>query len=128
MMHLFQEGYFHFGIYLVGGTTFVMIARAILGAISPGIVTGGFGILLSYVCISLGAAGLFLGIIGALGLLHRRLNHPDLKDYTAPADIFNLIFFVVAFSVTLGHFLVVDRDLSRSMFFVDNFTLLTPCF
>jgi nitrate reductase gamma subunit len=111
---------FHSGIYLVSGATLVMIARAILGAISPEIVAGSLGTVLGWLCIVCGAAGLCLGIAGALGLLHRRLTNPDLKDFTAPADIFNLVFFVVAFGFALGHFLSVDRDMSRSMLFVDN--------
>ncbi len=111
---------FHFGIYLAGGATIVMFARAILGLIFPGLIAGGLGTLLGWTCVALAVPGLIMGIYGALGLLHRRLTDSDLVDYTAPADLFNLFFFVVAFGVTLSHFIAVDRDLSRSMMFVEN--------
>lgn len=117
---------FHFGLYLAGGATFLMIVRAVLGAISSNIVAGGFGTLLAALIVVCGAAGLCLGIVGALGLLHRRLTHPDLKDFTAPADVFNLLFFIVAFGFSLGHLLVFDRDLSRSMAFVQNLVTFSP--
>ncbi|NIO27743.1 MAG: hypothetical protein GTO29_04215 [Candidatus Latescibacteria bacterium] len=77
---------FHFGIYLAIGATFVMILKAVLGAISTGIVTGTFGAFLSGLGIVCGAAGLCLGILGALGLLQRRLTHPDLE----PFDVSNV--------------------------------------
>ncbi len=111
---------FHFGIYLVAGATSVMFARAALDAIIPSVVAGGFGTFLGWISLSCGAIGLCLGILGALGLLHRRLTSPDLKDYTTQADIFNLSFFLVVFIITLGHILFVDRDLSRSMTFIEN--------
>jgi nitrate reductase gamma subunit len=111
---------FHFGIYLVAGATIVMMIRGILAALVPALITGGFGAFLGYLVMGCGALGLLLGIVGALGLLRRRLTQSDLKDFTAPADIFNLFFFVVAFGVALGHLLSIDRDLSRSMLFVNN--------
>jgi len=66
-----------------------------------------------------GAAGLVLGLIGATGLYQRRVSR-DMRDYTAPADFFNLIIFVVAFGVALLTFLLVDRDFSLVSGFVAN--------
>ena len=111
---------FHFGIYLVAGATFVMVICGILGAASPDIMTGGFGKSVTRLTITMAGSGLGLGMIGALGLLHRRLTSPDLKDFTSPADIFNLVLFVIAFGFALGHVATVDRDLSRSIKFVQN--------
>ncbi len=111
---------FHLGVYLVSGATFLMIGRSLLGIVLPGIIGGGFWSFLGVLCLVCGVLGLCLGILGALGLLRRRLTHPDLKDFTAPADVFNLVLFVVVFAVALGHLVAVDRDLSRSMRFVDN--------
>lgn len=116
----FRSFPFHFGIYLVAVATFLMVINGILGAISPSITDGGFGTFLGGLSAILAAVGLALGTIGALGLMHRRLTHPDLKDFTAPADIFNLVFFVVAFGFALLHLAAADRDLSRSMAFVQN--------
>ncbi|MBU1674500.1 hypothetical protein KKA85_01830, partial [bacterium] len=44
----------------------------------------------------------------------------DLKGFTSPADIFNLVFFLVAFGVALLHFLLADNDFSRVGAFVAN--------
>jgi nitrate reductase gamma subunit len=105
---------FHFGIYLTIGCTVLMFGTALLGVVAPSIVVGGFGTLLKYGIMACGYLGLGLGILGALGLLGRRLSDPDLKDFTAPADIFNLLFFVVAFGCALAHALLVDRDFGRT--------------
>jgi nitrate reductase gamma subunit len=98
----------------------VDILNGVLAAVAPAALLGGFGAFLARLTVSLAASGLALGMIGALGLMHRRLTNEDLKDYTAPADIFNLVFFVVAFGIALGHIAAVDMDLSRSMTFVGN--------
>jgi nitrate reductase gamma subunit len=111
---------FHFGIYLVIGATAVMVLCAILGAAAPGVLESGFGRFLIRLAITLAGSGLGLGLIGALGLLHRRLTSPDLKDFTNPADIFNLVFFIIAFGVALGHVAMFDRDLAHSMLFVQG--------
>jgi nitrate reductase gamma subunit len=109
---------FHFGIYLVIGGTLLMMFTGLLGALFPSAVAGGFGSLLRYLILACSVAGLALGIVGALGLLHSRLTDNDLKDFTTPADLFNLAFFVVAFGVALLSFLLVDRDLTRTMGFI----------
>jgi nitrate reductase gamma subunit len=111
---------FHFGIYLVTGATFLMVLCGILGAAAPGAMEGGPGRALTRLAITLASSGLGLGMIGGLGLLHRRVTSPDLRDFTSPADKFNLVFFVVAFGCALVHMMSVDRDLSRSIFFVQN--------
>jgi nitrate reductase gamma subunit len=115
---------FHFGLYLVIGCTVVMFGTGALGAIWPGAVAGGFGRLLAYLAMACAYAGLGLSLIGALGLLFRRLTDPDLKDYTSGADIFNLLFFLAAFGCALAHLVLVDRDLSKSMYFVQGLLTL----
>jgi nitrate reductase gamma subunit len=67
----------------------------------------------------LGGAGLVLGIIGAIGLFMRRRGR-ELRDYTAPADLFNLIFFIVAFGVALVTFVAYDRDFAMVTAFITN--------
>jgi nitrate reductase gamma subunit len=61
-----------------------------------------------------------MSLFGALGLLKQRLTDPELKDFTSPADIFNLLLFVVTFGVCLLHLIVVDPKLYLSMGFVFN--------
>jgi nitrate reductase gamma subunit len=109
---------FHFGLYLVIGATALMLGGGLLGAISPSLMGGGFGKLIQYAVIGCGVGG--LGLLGALGLLERRLTDPELRDFTTGADIFNLLFFVVAFGAAIANFILVDRDFSRTMAFARN--------
>jgi nitrate reductase gamma subunit len=78
------------------------------------------GTLLKYAIVASGAAGMGLAILGAVGLLHRRLTDPELRDFTTPADIFNLLFFIAVFGLTLATFFTVDRDFSKFRFLVHN--------
>ena len=120
---------FHFGLYLTAGSAAVMFGRAVLGAILPFMVSGWFGSFLGFIATACAITGLGLALLGALGLLQRRMTNPNLKDFTTKADLFNLKFFIVAFGLTLLHILFVDRDMSRAMFFIDNlvtFNMATP--
>jgi nitrate reductase gamma subunit len=111
---------FHFGLYLTAAWAGLMAVSGVLSAAAPSLVEGGLGVLLKYGIIAFGAAGLCLAILGALGLLQRRLGTPELRDFTAPADIFNLLFFVATFGLTFISFLAVDRDFSKFSFLVAN--------
>jgi nitrate reductase gamma subunit len=114
---------FHFGLYLMTGCAVVMGGVGILAAVWPAVLAGGLGVLAHYAVLVLGVGGLCLGFLGALGLLHRRLSDPDLRDFTSGADIFNLVFFVAAFGTGLLTFIVADRDFSTASFFVNNLVL-----
>ena len=50
----------------------------------------------------------------------RRRRGRELRDYTAPADLFNLAFFVVAFGVAFITFVGYDLDFSMVSAFVAN--------
>ncbi len=109
---------FHFGLYLVIGATVLMMGGGVLQAVLPGAMGGGLGRTIQVATVACGASGLCLGLLGAAGLLHRRLTDPVLQDFSSPADIFNLVFFMVTFGVALLTFLVVDLDFSRVTAFV----------
>lgn len=108
---------FHFGLYLVIGCTVLMLGSGVLGAISPDILTGRLGTVLHYAILVCGAVGLCLGILGAFGLLMRRMSDPALKDYSSSADYFNLVFFIIAFGAALLSFVLVDNDFFRATAF-----------
>ncbi len=101
---------FHFGLYLVAATTILLLVGGVAAPLNSAI-----GLVAPF----LGGAGLILGIIGAVGLFARRRGRA-LKDYTAPADLFNLLFFIVAFGVALVTFIGFDRDFSLVSAFVTN--------
>ena len=110
---------FHFGLYLVGGTTMLLILGGLISAFLPASVAGPIGGVIGAVVPFLGGAGLVLGIIGAVGLFMRRRGR-SLRDYTAPADLFNLLFFIVAFGVALATFIGFDRKFALVTEFVTN--------
>jgi nitrate reductase gamma subunit len=100
---------FHFGLYQAAGSTGLMAVAGVLGVALPGVMAGGVGAVVRVLIPVLGYAGLVLGLIGALGLIQRRRQRP-LRDYSAPMDTVNLVFFVLAFSVALVTALAVDRS------------------
>jgi nitrate reductase gamma subunit len=108
---------FHFGLYLVIGCTVLMLGTGVVGAVAPDILAGSLGTVLDYGILICGAVGLCLGILGAIGLLVHRLSDPALRDYSSPADYFNLVFFVVAFGIALLSFVLVDNGFSQATAF-----------
>lgn len=81
---------FHFGLYLTIATVVLHFAAAALGA-------GAVAALLASASHWIGAAGILFVVLGALWLLERRIFDRGLANYTRPADIFNLLFFLAAF-------------------------------
>ena len=110
---------FHFGLYLVGGVTALMLVGGLVGGYFPAGIAAPIGKIISLLVPFLGGAGLVLGIIGAIGLFLRRRGR-ELRDYTAPADLFNLVFFMAAFGVALVNFVGFDRDFSMVETFIAN--------
>lgn len=89
---------FHFGLYLLIGALALLVLGAALSILAPALMAGPLGSGLHLLYTFTGMAGLALAILGALGLLACRLTDENLKIYTTPGDIFNLLFFIV----TLG--------------------------
>jgi nitrate reductase gamma subunit len=117
---------FHFGLYLVIGSTALMMGSGILAAALPDLLAGGLGTVLRLVIQVTGIGGLGLSLVGALGLLQRRITAADLRDFTTPADLFNLVFFVVAFGLALVHIVLVDPSMAISMAFVQGLVTFQP--
>ncbi len=102
---------FHFGLYLLAGTVGLAGLAALLDAWAPGLMKGTLGLGLHRLYTGTGLAGAVLACSGAGLLLQRRLTAEDLKPYTAPADIFNLCWFLVAIGGLLaGHLLKGPDD------------------
>jgi len=110
---------FHFGLYLVAATTILLLIGGAAGALLPASAATPINSVIALLAPWLGGAGLVLGIVGAIGLFLRRRSR-ELKDYTAPADLLNLVFFIVAFGVALATFVGYDRDFSLVSAFVAN--------
>ncbi len=89
---------FHFGLYLSIASAGLAVVAALVGAHSGWLwigMAGGW----------IGAAAIVMVLTGALWLLARRITDPGLKNYTKAGDIFNLIFFIVAFGFLGAGFL-----------------------
>jgi nitrate reductase gamma subunit len=110
---------FHFGLYLLIAWAGLMAIGGILGAVAPAVMEGTLSKLFELAILICGGAGLVLGILGALGLLQRRLGTRELRQYAAPADILNLLLFVVVLGVTFATF-VVERGFASFKLFVSN--------
>ncbi len=95
---------FHLGLYLLVGFVLALIAGGILGATGVTVAADGGlpGALLYHGTMLLGFAGYVLALLGAIGLLARRIGDPELRDFTGPVDYLNLVLFIVLFGVCLG--------------------------
>jgi nitrate reductase gamma subunit len=102
----FRSFPFHFGLYLLGCGSLLVGLNAGLSIVAPSLTGGALGSLLEGLYSLAGGAGSVLAIVGALALLHRRLTHDDLKPYTTPGDLFNLLFFVFALGALALGFLL----------------------
>jgi nitrate reductase gamma subunit len=68
-------------------------------------------ILLNVLITVMGWGGLILGNFGSLGLLYRRWTDPELRNYSSPADYFNLLFILLFFLSALVACLAGDPAL-----------------
>jgi nitrate reductase gamma subunit len=92
---------FHMGLYLLIGASVLLVANALFGP-----ATAPYGALaLAAIYKWMGIVGTIAVIVGATGLLVRRLS-PELRNYTTPADLFNLACFIGTVTVIgLGYWL-----------------------
>jgi nitrate reductase gamma subunit len=95
---------FHFGLYLLIGAVVLVAFGAGLPFLTPSLAGSSAWIFLAKLYRITAYAGATLSMLGALLLLLRRTTDPDLKNYTKPADFFNLLFFIIAFAlVAVGY-------------------------
>jgi nitrate reductase gamma subunit len=122
---------FHFGLYLIIGSTALLMATALLTLLTPQFVSGSNGLILHYVYAVGWLAGAALTVAGALALLVRRLTDEELKTYTVPADILNLLFFILTLGCLFSGYLLQRQGapgalgLARGVLSFDT-TLVVP--
>jgi nitrate reductase gamma subunit len=110
---------FHLGVYLMGA----LIGLLIIGAIAQlqGYSIGASGPTLTAVAALtnlIGPVGFFLAIIGAIGLIYKRINDPGLNNYTTVSHYFNLLLFIFTMGVAVLTWLFVDPTFTLSRTFV----------
>jgi len=101
----FRSFPFHFGLYLLILTVGLLVLGACLSMAAPALLAGTAGTIFHALYVVTGAAGAGLVLLGALGLVIRRMGDPELKIYTTPGDIFNLVFFLATFGVLAAGYL-----------------------
>lgn len=125
-----QSFLFHFGLYLSIGAAVLMAGGTLLERLVPGLVLGR----LTAVSAWIGLAGAVLVLAGAFLLLVRRLVNPAVKNYTKAADIFNLFFFIVSFTLLLVGYLAHSphsasvSQIARGFFHFERDVHIDSCF
>ncbi len=123
---------FHLGLYLLIGTIGLMLAAAALSLAAPSFLAGTFEVALRGLLTALGLAGTLLTILGAVGLLIRRIRDNRMKIYTTPGDIFNLLFFIVALAILAAGYVLGGGDaqpgidLARGLLSFDTAVTVPP--
>ena len=97
---------FHFGLYLLAGTAWLLVAGALFSLPAPAAFPAALAHVLFRIGRVTGAAGLVLALLGAAGLLVRRLTDPGLRVCTTRGDVGNLIFFLAALGMLSAGFLL----------------------
>jgi nitrate reductase gamma subunit len=97
---------FHGGLYLWIASLILMMAATLPGALTPELQIARLSVALLPAAAWAGFAGEILVIAGALLLLLRRMTDVSLKNYTKAGDIFNLLFFIVAFAFLAAGFVI----------------------
>lgn len=84
---------FHLGLYLIAAAVALLAGAALPPAVLWPVLHGA--------CVFSGTAGPALGLLGASGLMVRRLTARELKPYNTSGDFFNLALFIVTLALVL---------------------------
>ena len=108
---------FHFGLYLIFGLVALLVVGA--GLELAGLPTDS-GLLALVIGVSrvLGPIAFGLSLIGAFGLLRRRLRDPALRNYSAPEHFFNLALFIATLGVAILTWASVDPSFEMARGFI----------
>lgn len=100
---------FHFGLYLMIATFFLLVLHAILILVrGEGVPGGSIQTLLESVIVFSGWSGVILGTVGSFGLLYKRVTDPSLRHYSSFGDFFNIILIFLFFLSALVACLLSD--------------------
>lgn len=116
----FRSFPFHFGLYLLIATVGLLVLSALAAILAPDVMAGTLATGVPYLYTFTGLLGSVLVLLGALGLLARRLSDHELKTYSAPADIFNLVFFFVTFVFLLVGYVFRTPDFPGALAFAQG--------
>ncbi|MFZ5979126.1 MAG: nitrate reductase [Candidatus Zixiibacteriota bacterium] len=103
---------FHLGLYLCIGWLLLLLLGSLLEifGVAIGLEAGVAGVMVHYLTVFTGYAGLILTGLGAFGLFIWRLTDANQKAYNSFADYFNLLFFDAVIAVALLAHIQADPD------------------
>jgi nitrate reductase gamma subunit len=108
---------FHFGLYLTFGLVALLVVGAVLELAGLPADSGLLGLVIGVATI-LGPIAFGVALVGALGLLRRRLRDPSLRNYSAMEHYFNLALFIVTLSVAILTWATVDTNFALARGFI----------
>jgi len=107
----------HLGFYLiVSFHILTFIGALVLVSTNASIIAGSASIgarFLYYLTLVVAIASFILGSIGSIGMLIKRLTEKELRDFAAPINYFNYIFFLIVFLSGLFAWYFFDPTLSQ---------------
>jgi len=105
---------FHFGLYLCIAWLLLLLGSSIIEMVGVAVTAeaGVIGVIVYYMTIILGYAGLTLTGLGAFGLMIWRASSKAQRVYNSPVEYINLILFVIVVVVALISHLISDPTFS----------------
>ncbi len=108
---------FHFGLYLTFGLVALLVIGAV-GQLAGMSADSGLLALIAGVSTLLGPIAFGLTLLGGIGLLYRRLNDANLRNYASPEHRFNLVLFLATMGVALLTWAVADPSFEMARSFI----------
>lgn len=112
---------FHLGLYLSACFAFTVVVAAVATlAGMPLAPEGGLGLVVNVALHVFGLGGFVLTILGAFGLIARRLTDPGLRPYSSLSHFFNLLLFIAAMGLAVAGWVKSGYSFAGlTAFFVD---------
>jgi nitrate reductase gamma subunit len=101
---------FHFGIYLILAWFVLLFLRAATSLYSGALIASNWPLaqVLYYLTMISGSVGMIATIVGGVGVGVERLADREMREYSAPADYFNLAFVVTATALGFASWVLFD--------------------
>jgi nitrate reductase gamma subunit len=97
---------FHLGLYLMACAMGLLFSTALVSLLSPRLLSHGTEGILHHAYTAAWLLGTALTLLGATALLISRLTDEQLKPYTVPGDVFNLLLFIAALGLLVCGYLL----------------------
>ena len=119
---------FHMGLFLLIGWLFLLFIGALMIASGVSITDSAstWAMLIHYLTVGVGVAGLMLGALGCIGLIIKRSTDENLRLYTSPIDYFNLSLILAILLSGLSSWYFFDPSFAAAREFIKSLITLGP--